>query len=150
VLEARPSHAAPAPDGEPAPAADAPLTRIVVADDSPVNRLLFESMLRKMGYVSLRTASDGVEAVEMVERGDVDLVFMDVNMPEIDGLEATRRIRASTALKTQPVIIALTAGALPEDRERCAAAGMDDYIIKPVRIEQMQAMLATWAQPQRA
>jgi CheY-like chemotaxis protein len=53
-------------------------------------------------------------------------------------------------LKTQPVIIALTAGALPEDRERCAAAGMDDYIIKPVRIEQMQAMLATWAQPQRA
>jgi CheY-like chemotaxis protein len=105
-------------------------------------------MLRKMGYVSLRTASDGVEAVEIVERGDVDLIFMDVNMPELDGLEATRRIRASTKLTTQPVIIALTAGALPEDRERCAAAGMDDYIIKPVRIEQMQAMLATWAQPQ--
>lgn len=123
-------------------------TRILVADDSPVNRLLFESMMRKMGYVSLRIASDGLEAVEVVEQGEVDLVFMDVNMPEIDGLEATRRIRASTVLKSQPVIIALTAGALAEDRERCAAAGMDDYIVKPVRIEQLQAMLATWAQPQ--
>ncbi|MHB1096781.1 MAG: response regulator [Gemmatimonadaceae bacterium] len=140
--------AASAPDDDTVAAGEAPRTRILVADDSPVNRLLFESMLRKIGYVALRTASDGLEAVEIVEQGDVDLVFMDVNMPEIDGLEATRRIRASTSLKTQPVIIALTAGALPEDRERCAAAGMDDYIIKPVRIEQMQAMLATWAQPQ--
>ncbi len=147
VLEVRPSRTVPSSVEAPTPVADAPRTRIVVADDSPVNRLLFESMLRKMGYVSLRTASDGVEAVEIVEQGDVDLVFMDVNMPEIDGLEATRRIRASSSLTTQPVIIALTAGALPEDRERCAAAGMDDYIVKPVRIEQMQAMLATWAPP---
>jgi signal transduction histidine kinase/CheY-like chemotaxis protein len=139
--------AVPASREETVPAGESRQTRILIADDSPVNRLLFESMMRKMGYVSLRTASDGLEAVEIVEQGEVDLVFMDVNMPEIDGLEATRRIRASATLKTQPVVVALTAGALPEDRERCAAAGMDDYIIKPVKIEQLQAMLATWAQP---
>ncbi|MBA4072534.1 MAG: hypothetical protein C0497_11965 [Gemmatimonas sp.] len=147
VLDAGTPQAVPAPRAETAPAGEYRQTRILVADDSPINRLLVETMMRKMGYLSLRTVSDGLEAVALVEQGDVDLVFMDVNMPEIDGLEATRRIRASTTLKTQPVIIALTAGALPEDRERCAAAGMDDFIIKPVRIEQLQAMLATWGQP---
>jgi signal transduction histidine kinase/CheY-like chemotaxis protein len=120
--------------------------RILVADDSPVNRLLIKSMLQKLGNAAVSTAADGAEAMRLVIDGGVDLVFMDVQMPEMNGLEATQRIRASQALAAQPVIIALTAGALPEDRERCEAAGMDDYLTKPVRFEELRAKLAAWSE----
>lgn len=132
---------APSDDG---PDADGMGLRILVADDSPVNRLLIKSMVRKLGYGSVSTAADGAEAIAMVEDGTVDLVFMDVQMPEVNGLDATRAIRRSSKLSTQPVVVALTAGVLPEDRERCEAAGMDDYLTKPVRFEDLRAMLTTW------
>ena len=118
--------------------------RIVVADDSPVNRLLIKSMMQKLGYIAVSTAADGAEAVRMVLEGGCDIVLMDVQMPEMNGLEATQRIRGA-ALARQPVIIALTAGVLPEDRERCEAAGMDDYLTKPVRFEDLRTMLADWS-----
>jgi signal transduction histidine kinase/DNA-binding response OmpR family regulator len=127
------------------PDANASALRILVADDSPVNRLLIKSMVRKLGYQTVLTAADGAEAVRMVLDGGTDLVFMDVQMPELNGLEATQRIRAAVMDGRRPTIIALTAGVLPEDRERCEAAGMDDYLTKPVRFEELRAMLATWS-----
>jgi CheY-like chemotaxis protein len=86
----------------------------------------------------------------MVQDGGVDLVFMDVQMPELNGLEATQRIRASASLGMQPVIVALTAGVLAEDRERCEAAGMDDYLTKPVRFEELRAVLTAWSTRSRS
>ncbi|MBW7932702.1 MAG: response regulator [Gemmatimonadaceae bacterium] len=120
--------------------------RILIADDSPVNRLLIKSMVQKLGYGAVSTAADGAEAVRMVLDGGTDLVFMDVQMPELNGLEATQRIRQASSLATQPVIIALTASALAEDRERCEVAGMDDYLTKPVRFEELRTMLGAWAE----
>ncbi len=127
------------------PEGEALTTRILVADDSPVNRLLLETMLRKIGYTAVTTAADGAEATAVATRGDIDVVFMDMQMPEVDGLEATRRIRATWLKDRQPVIIALTANALLGDRERCLEAGMDDYLSKPARLDQVQAILARWA-----
>ena len=127
-----------------APAGESSGPRILVADDSPVNRLLIKSMMRKLGFGNVATAADGVEAVQSVSDGGVDIVFMDVQMPELNGLEATQRIRSEIPRGKQPVIIALTAGVLPEDRERCEAAGMDDYLTKPVRIEELKALLTGW------
>src|SRR5438876_12152732 len=96
-------------------------------------------------------AGDGMEALEALERKHYDIVFMDVQMPEMDGLEATRRIRESErALVSDPnatpplVIIAMTANAMTGDREKCLKAGMDDYLSKPVRPEAVQAALKRW------
>jgi CheY-like chemotaxis protein len=110
-----------------------------------VNRLLLETMLRKLGYNAVTTAADGTEAVAVGTRGDIDVIFMDVQMPDVDGLEATRRIRDTWLKEAQPVIIALTAEAMQGDRERCIEAGMNDYLTKPVRLEQVQGVLARWA-----
>jgi CheY-like chemotaxis protein len=87
-------------------------------------------------------ATDGLEAINAVERHDYDVVLMDVQMPELDGLEATRRIRASRAGSARPHIVAMTANALEGDRETCLAAGMDDYVSKPIRPEVLSAALA--------
>lgn len=108
------------------------LLRILVADDSPINQRLATVMLNKMGhYVSI--ASSGLEAVAKWHSRPFDLILMDVQMPEMDGLEATRRIRADEASHATHIpIIAMTAHAMSGDRERCLEAGMDDYITKPV------------------
>jgi CheY-like chemotaxis protein len=120
-------------------------TRVLVADDNPLNRLLLETMLRKIGYHLVATAGGGLEAVHTTLKGGVDVIFMDVQMPDIDGYEATRRIRIACTGTVQPVIIALTADAMMGNRERCLAAGMDEYLTKPVRLDEVQAMLARWA-----
>jgi CheY-like chemotaxis protein len=146
VLEASREPGAGAAPSAAAPSAGTVGLRVLVADDSPVNRLLIKSMIQKLGYGAVSTAADGAEALRMVLDGTVDLVFMDVQMPELNGLEATQSIRSSTSLARQPVIIALTAGALPEDRERCEAAGMDDYLTKPVRFDELRAMLGLWGE----
>jgi CheY-like chemotaxis protein len=86
-------------------------------------------------------ASTGIESVETVKRRKYDLVFMDVQMPDIDGLEATRRIRLVLPDPPRPYIVAMTANAMKEDRERCLAAGMDDYVSKPVRPEDVKAAI---------
>jgi len=106
--------------------------RILLAEDNPTNRELALLMLGRLGY-SADVASNGEEAVEAASRSDYDLVLMDIQMPELDGLEATRRIRSELG-EPGPRIVAMTAHALPGDREACLAAGMDDYLVKPIGI----------------
>ena len=89
-----------------------------------------------MGYRA-DLASNGIEAIECVERQAYDLVLMDVQMPEMDGLEASRRITGKWHAQQRPRIVAMTANAMAGDRELCLAAGMDDYITKPIRVEQL-------------
>ncbi|MEL7363360.1 MAG: response regulator, partial [Bacteroidota bacterium] len=98
------------------------------------------NMLQMLG-VDVVVANDGIEAVEQVEQHVFDVVLMDVQMPRLDGVEATRRIRTQIALDHQPRIIALTAHALAEERRRCMDAGMDGFITKPFSFEQLAAEL---------
>jgi CheY-like chemotaxis protein len=120
--------------------------RILLAEDNNVNQQLALLLLESMGYRA-DVAANGAEAVEAVNRLPYDLVLMDVQMPEMDGLEATRRIRTDGP-STQPRIVAMTANAMQGDREACLAAGMDDYLAKPIKPEALAAALA--ATPNRA
>jgi len=110
--------------------------RILVAEDNAVNQKLALRILQQMGYRA-DLASNGIEAIESVERQAYDVVLMDVQMPEMDGLEASRRITAQWPPDGRPRIVAMTANAMAGDREMCLAAGMDDYITKPIRVEQL-------------
>jgi PAS domain S-box-containing protein len=113
--------------------------RILVAEDNAVNRQLALLLLEKIGYFA-DTAVNGREALEAVERDGYDMVLMDVQMPEMDGLEATRRIHERLGAH-RPRIIAATANATQDERERCLAAGMDDYLSKPIRLDELAAAL---------
>jgi len=120
---------------------------VLVADDNAVNLKVACAMLLKLGY-DILTATDGREAVEAVAHAGVAgrrvaAVLMDVNMPEVDGLEATRQIHAAWGERSPP-IIALTAAASPEDRVRCEEAGMDDYITKPLHVAALAQALERW------
>ncbi len=114
--------------------------RILIAEDNPVNQKLAIRVLEKMGYRA-DAVGNGLEAIESLGRQLYDVVFMDVQMPEMDGLEATRRIRSNFAKADQPRIIAMTANAMLGDRDLCLEAGMDDYITKPIRFGEIQEML---------
>jgi GAF domain-containing protein/DNA-binding response OmpR family regulator len=109
--------------------------KILLAEDNAVNQKLALRLLAQMGYRA-DVASNGVEAVQSVERQVYDVILMDVQMPEMDGLEATRAIRSLAGI-TQPRIIAMTANAMEGDREACLAAGMDDYVSKPMRVNEL-------------
>ena len=109
--------------------------RILLAEDNAVNQKLALRLLDQMGYRA-DVASNGLEAVESVQRQSYDLVLMDVQMPEMDGLDATRTIRRIAELQ-QPRVIAMTANAMQGDREMCLAAGMDDYVSKPIRVQEL-------------
>ena len=114
--------------------------RILVAEDNTVNQRLAMLSLEHMGYRADMVAN-GLEALEAVRRQHYDVILMDVQMPELDGLEATRRIRAEFDDLSRPWILAMTANAMREDRRACAEAGMDDYLAKPLRIEELQTAL---------
>ena len=141
VRDPAPKHAAapatPRIDGE--MAAQHPL-RILLAEDNVVNQKLALRLLQRMGYRA-DLASNGIEAIECVERQTYDVVLMDVQMPEMDGLEATRRITAKWPAGSRPCIVAMTANAMQGDREMCLAAGMNDYLTKPVRVDQLTEAL---------
>ena len=117
--------------------------RVLLAEDNPVNQRLAVLILERLGC-QVDVAGNGREAVEMAEGASYDLVFMDCQMPELNGYEATREIRRRPAEQRVPVI-AMTANAMPGDRRRCLEAGMDDYVSKPVRPENFEAILARWA-----
>jgi CheY-like chemotaxis protein len=121
------------PSLDPQMAARHPL-RILLAEDNVVNQKLALRLLAQMGYRA-DLAANGIEAVESVERQPYDVVLMDVQMPEMDGLEAARRITGKWPNGERPRIVAMTANAMAGDREACLAAGMDDYITKPIRVE---------------
>ncbi len=114
--------------------------RVLVAEDNGVNQKVALAMLRHLGYRA-DLAGDGLEAVEAVRRVPYDVVFMDLQMPELDGVDATKRIIAEHPVGRRPRIIALTANAFDEDREACLAAGMDDYVSKPLKTETLEAAL---------
>jgi|GEM_PF-3555874 len=120
---------------------------ILVADDVRVNQIVAAKQLEKMGC-KVDVVSDGVEALEALERAHYDLVLMDCQMPRLDGYEATRIIRASTDAYRDLPIIAMTANAMKGDREACLAAGMNDYISKPIRTVALAAMLTKWLAPE--
>ncbi|MCB2251049.1 response regulator [Pseudomonas chlororaphis] len=115
---------------------------ILLVEDNPVNQLVAKGMLSKLGC-EVTVASQGAEALDVLEHQHFDLVLMDCNMPVMDGYEASRQIRRSGRWPDLP-IVALTANAMPEERERCRAAGMNDYLAKPFRREELIALLELW------
>ena len=111
--------------------------RILLVEDEPITQMIGERMLSKLGY-SVRVASNGEEAVKAAMEERFDVILMDVQMPKVNGLEATREIRSLLPTNDQPRIIALTSH---DDRNACLAAGMDDYIRKPARIASLRYAL---------
>ena len=116
--------------------------RVLLVEDNPVNQLVAKGMLGKLGC-DVIVAAHGAEALDQLEGRDFDLVLMDCNMPVMDGYEASRQIRRSGRWPQLP-IVALTANAMSEERERCRAAGMSDYLAKPFRREELAALLDVW------
>ncbi|MBY9025298.1 response regulator [Pseudomonas fluorescens] len=116
--------------------------RVLLVEDNPVNQLVAKGMLGKLGC-DVVVAAHGVEALDQLEHDEFDLVLMDCNMPVMDGYEASRQIRQSGRWPHLP-IVALTANAMSEERERCRAAGMSDYLAKPFRREELAALLDQW------
>jgi signal transduction histidine kinase/DNA-binding response OmpR family regulator len=137
---AQPAPETPPPPGVP-PEAPRPPLRILLAEDNAVNQRVAVRMLEKLGHRA-DLAADGQEALQALRRQPYDVILMDVQMPEMDGEEATRRIRAEWPPERQPRIIAMTAHAMQEDRARYLAGGMDDYISKPVQLDQLRRALA--------
>jgi CheY-like chemotaxis protein len=116
---------------------------ILIAEDNPVNQTLIVRTLAKLGFEP-GMAENGIAALDALQRGYYNLILMDVQMPEMDGLEATRAIRKDQSGE-QPVIIAMTANAMTEDKEICLEAGMDDYISKPIKLEKLMEVLEKWS-----
>ena len=120
-----------------------PATAVLLVDDDPVARQLVQKMLARLGWRSA-VADDGEAAVAEACRGQYDFVFMDLEMPACDGWQATRRIHAALG-PNSPYIVALTSHARPADRRACADAGMDDFLVKPVRLTTLANLLGPGA-----
>jgi signal transduction histidine kinase/CheY-like chemotaxis protein/ligand-binding sensor domain-containing protein len=128
-------------------AADTPPRRVLLAEDDAVNREMTTQLLEKMGH-EIRTVSTGAEALETAREEAYDVILMDVQMPEMDGLEATRRLRAEQPPDEQPYVVALTASVMEEDRRRCRQAGMDAFLSKPVQQDELARTLNGTGSPE--
>jgi len=113
---------------------------ILLAEDNPINQIVASSILDEMSY-QVEVVENGREAIEALRKKPFDVIFMDMQMPEVDGLTATRIIRKELPTDRQPVIIAMTANAMESDKDACLAAGMNDYISKPILPEAIEAAL---------
>ncbi len=115
----------------------------LIAEDNEISQLVLKRMLTQFGH-NVDIVNNGWEALEAVSQGSYDMLFMDLQMPEMDGLETTRRLMETSAHRKVPIIVAVTANAFVEDRETCLAAGMDDYISKPINKDKVQAVIAKY------
>jgi two-component system sensor histidine kinase/response regulator len=122
--------------------------RVLVAEDNEVNQIVAGAMLRRLSC-TVDLAGDGAEVLQLLEQGTYDLIFMDCMMPGLDGYAATAEIRRRQGVDGHIPIVAMTANAMEGDRACCLAAGMDDYLSKPVNRDALARMLDRWA-PQRA
>jgi signal transduction histidine kinase/CheY-like chemotaxis protein len=120
--------------------------RVLVAEDNEINRRVLAGMLRRIGC-DVTFAVDGREALQLVEQRQFDLVLMDCQMPEMDGFETARAIRGLGGAKAALPIVALTANVLPSDRDACLAAGMNDFLAKPVKLDVLRAAVQRWSRP---
>jgi CheY-like chemotaxis protein len=120
--------------------------RVLIVEDNAANLKVAMRMVERLGYRADK-AGNGVEAVRVLDRMNYDAVLMDCQMPEMDGYEATRQIRRHEKEGRRTPIIAMTASAMAGDRERCLAAGMDDYISKPIKLHVVAAVLERWLGP---
>jgi CheY-like chemotaxis protein len=139
---AEPTAAPAAADAPPAAGVGGPI-KILLAEDNVVNQLVAKRMLEQAG-VAVEVAPNGREALRAFTSGRYDLVFMDLHMPEMDGFEATMRIREWEGSERRTPIVAVTASVLEEDRRRCFAVGMDDFVGKPVQSAMLRGAVAKW------
>ena len=116
---------------------------ILLAEDNLINQKLAERVLEIFGY-QVDLAENGKQAFDMMQKNGYDLILMDVMMPDVDGIEATRRIRSELDAAQQPIIIAVTANALKGDKELCIGAGMNDYISKPINTQELRDLLVMY------
>lgn len=121
------------------------MKRVLLAEDNPVNQRVMVAFVKKLGY-SVSLANDGREVLEKFEADGADLILMDCNMPDLDGLEATRRIRQLEQERGLPrtPIVAVTAHASGSSARECLAAGMDDHIAKPIIFDDLREAMAKW------
>ncbi len=117
--------------------------RLLLAEDEPVNRMIGQRLIEKLGY-RVDVVTNGAEALEALDQESYDLILMDCQMPELDGYETTRRIRRREGDDQGIAVVAVTAHAMKGDREKCLAAGMDDYVTKPYQAEEIAAVLKRW------
>ncbi len=129
----------------PASAAQNKIYRVLLAEDNQINAVLATTIIKRAGH-SVDVATNGAEAVDAVKAADYDIILMDMHMPEVDGLEATRRIRSLDGPMRRAPIIALTANAMAADRQKCLASGMDDFLSKPFEPSDLTALLAKWGE----
>ena len=113
----------------------------MLAEDNAINQKVAVRILKRLGYEA-EVVQNGLEAIEAIRQRPYDLILMDIQMPEMDGLTATVKIRSEIPAESQPKIVALTANIQPQERQLYLDSGMDDYLNKPVRIPEIQAMLA--------
>lgn len=130
---------------KPGETSDATPLRVLVAEDNDVNRLVIRGMLQRL-HITPIIVNDGLVALKQCQREPFDLVLMDLQMPEMDGLQATRAIRSDATLNQTTPIVALTADSMEGDREKCLAAGMSDYLSKPVQLSELKSMILKWTQ----